>query len=88
VADDPKKKARRKALGFWDAQDRVLKLNTLYRLAPFGTANTSAAAKLVHDQLDTVSTPEPDEELVDSDLSDVERRAAITRERMRREGLI
>ena len=88
MADDPKKKARRKALGFWDAQDRVLKLNTLYRFAPFGNANTNAAARLVHDELDTVSTPEPDEELVDSDLSDVERRAAITRERMRREGLI
>jgi len=88
VAQDPKKKARRKALGFWDAQDRVLKLNTLYRFAPFANANTNAAARLVHDELDTVSTPEPDEELVDSDISDVERRSAITRERMRREGLI
>jgi hypothetical protein len=29
--------------------------------------------------------PEPDEELPDSDLSDVERRAAIIRERWRRE---
>ena len=43
---------------------------------------------MVHDQLDDVSTPEPNEELIDSDLSDVERRSAITRERMRREGLI
>ena len=59
MAEDPKKKARRKALGFWDAQDRVLKLNTLYRFAPFGNANTNAAARLVHDELDDVSTPEP-----------------------------
>jgi hypothetical protein len=88
VADDPKKKARRKALGFWDAQDRVIKLNSMYRIATFGNENTSAAARMVHDQLDDVSTPEPNEELIDSDLSDVERRSAITRERMRREGLI
>jgi hypothetical protein len=88
VADDPKKKARRRALGFWDAQDRVIKLNTMYRVASFGNENTSAAARIVHDQLDDVSTPEPDEELTDSDLSDAERRSAIARERMRREGLI
>jgi hypothetical protein len=88
MADDPKKKARRKALGFWDAQDRVIKLNSMYRIATFGNENTSAAARMVHDQLDDVSTPEPNEELIDSDLSDVERRSAITRERMRREGLL
>jgi hypothetical protein len=88
VADDPKKKARRKMLGFWDAQDRVLKLNSMYRIAAFSNENTSRMARVVHDQLDEVSTPEPDEELADSDLSDVERRAAIARERMRREGLI
>ena len=63
MADDPKKKARRKALGFWDAQDRVIKLNSMYRIATFGNENTSAAARMVHDQLDDVSTPEPDEEL-------------------------
>ena len=88
MADDPKRKARRKMLGFWDAQDRVLKLNTMYRLAPFSTAGADRIARQVHDQLDEVSTPEPDEELEDSDLSEVERRAAIARERMRREGLI
>jgi hypothetical protein len=88
VANDPKKKARRKMLGFWDAQDRVIKLNTMYRLAPFSDARTSRMAQQVHDQLDDVSTPEPDEELEDSDLSDAERRSAIARERMRREGLI
>jgi hypothetical protein len=88
VADDPKKKARRKMLGFWDAQDRVIKLNTMYRLAPMSNLTTNRMAQQVHDQLDDVSTPEPDEELEDSDLSDVERRSAIARERMRREGLI
>jgi hypothetical protein len=87
VAEDPKKKARRRRLGFWDAQDRVIKLNTMYRLAPFSSP-TDRMTRQVHDQLDDVSTPEPDEELEDSDLSDVERRAAIARERMRREGLI
>jgi hypothetical protein len=88
VADDPKKKARRKMLGFWDAQDRLIKLNTMYRMASFSNLNAHKMAQQVHDQLDEVSTPEPDEELEDSDLSDVERRAAIARERMRREGLI
>jgi hypothetical protein len=88
VADDPKKKARRKMLGFWDAQDRVIKLNTMYRFAPFSNLSTNRMAQQVHDQLDDVSTPEPNEELEDSDLSDVERRSAIARERMRREGLI
>ena len=88
MADDPKKKARRKMLGFWDAQDHVIKLNTMYRLAPFSNLAGNRMAQQVHDQLDDVSTPEPDEELEDSDLSDVERRSAIARERMRREGLI
>lgn len=74
-------------MGFWDAQDRVIKLNTMYRLTPYSSP-TDKMARQVHDQLDDVSTPEPDEELEDSDLSDVERRAAIARERMRREGLI
>ena len=88
MAEDPKKKARRKILGFWDAQDRVIKLNTMYRISAFGNENSSRMTRQVHDQLDDVSTPEPGEELEDSDLSDVERRAAIARERMRREGLI
>jgi hypothetical protein len=88
MADDPKKKARRKALGYWDAQDRVIKLNTMYRLTPFNNAAADRMTQQVHAQLDDVSTPEPDEELQDSDLSDVERRSAIARERMRREGLI
>ena len=88
MADDPKKKARRKPLGFWDAQDRMIKLNSMYRIAAFGNENTSRMARIVHEQLDDISTPEPDAELEDSDLSDVERRAAIARERMRREGLI
>ena len=88
MAEDPKKKARRKLLGYWDAQDRVLKLNTMYRLAPFSHNATDRMTQQVHAQLDDVSTPEPNEELADSDLSDVERRSAIARERMRREGLL
>jgi hypothetical protein len=86
MADNKKK--RRKLLGFWDAQDRLLRLNSMYRLSAFGSANPrmESNARRIHDELDEVSTPEPDEELTDSELSDYERRQAIARERWRREG--
>jgi hypothetical protein len=80
------KKKRRRLLGFWDAQDRLLRLNSMYRLSAFGNTQAQGAARRIHEELDEVSTPEPDEELTDSELSDYERRQAIARERWRREG--
>jgi len=79
-------KKRRKLLGFWDAQDRMLRLNSIYRVSSFASDHTRGFARQVHADLDDVTTPEPDEELEDSELSDHERRQAIAREKWRREG--
>ena len=79
-------KKRRKLLGFWDAQDRVLRLNSIYRFSAFGTDHARGVAQQAHAELDEVNTPEPDEELADSELSDHERQQAIAREKWRREG--
>jgi hypothetical protein len=80
-----KNRSRRKPLGFLDAQDRVINLNSIYRATLFGGARTNFLARQVHQQLDDVVTPEPDVELEDAELSDSERREAIARERLRRE---
>jgi hypothetical protein len=77
---------RRRLLGFWDAQDRVLRLNTLYRFSALGTDPARGIAKQAHQDFNEVTTPEPDEELTDSELSDHERMQAIAREKWRREG--
>jgi len=80
-----KQKPPRRRMGFFDAQDRVFKLNSLYRGAfILGGDRVDKMASKVHAELDEVATAEPDEELEDSELSDAERNSAIARERMRR----
>jgi hypothetical protein len=80
-------KPRRRPLGFFDAQDKVLRLRSIYATEAFGADRARQGAQQDHRDLDEVATPEPDEELEDSDISDVERRAAIARMRMRRDGM-
>jgi hypothetical protein len=82
------RKPRRRPLGFFDAQDKVIGLNQIYRTEAFGADRASTVAKDHHEALDEVATPEPDEELEDSELTDAERRSAIARERARRAGLL
>jgi hypothetical protein len=82
----PGKKPPRKRMGYFDAQDRVFKLGSIYRSSLFNRERTDAMTKSTHAELDDVATPEPDEELEDSELGDSERQQAIARERMRREG--
>lgn len=78
---------RRRRLGIFEAQDKVMSLNTIYRTEMItGDRIRSTLMRRALKDLDEVSIPEPDEELLDSELSDAERRAAIARERMRREG--
>lgn len=45
-------------------------------------------APRLHGAVDNFATPEPPEELDDSELSEGERSAAIRRERARRDGLL
>ena len=82
-----KPKPPRKRLGFFEAQDKVISLNNIYRTEAFSPERARATtARQSHHDLDEVATPEPDEELEDSELNDRERQQAIARERMRREG--
>jgi hypothetical protein len=79
-------KPQKRPLGYFDAQDRVIKLNTIYRTDAYGSDRARTLAGPTHRELDDASSPDPDTELEDAELSDVERNAAIARERMRREG--
>ncbi len=73
---------RRKLKSSSDAWDRV---DRMARFSFFrGGLLGSRAPK--EDQYPVV--PEPDKELEDSELSERERRSAVARERMRREGLL
>ena len=81
-----KRKPPRNRMSYFDAQDRVIKLNTIYRTSAFGADRARTLAGQTHRELDDVATAEPDEELADAELSDSERNAAIARERTRREG--
>lgn len=81
------RKPRKRPLGFFDAQDKVIGLRGIYSTATSGSEHTRRAASQHHRDLDEVSTPEPDTELEDSELSDNERRAAIERMRARRDGI-
>jgi endonuclease/exonuclease/phosphatase (EEP) superfamily protein YafD len=82
-----KRKPRRKPLSYLDAQDKVINLRAIYQTQAFGSADRAQTiARQQHRDLDEVATPEPNEELEDSELSDSERQAAIARERTRREG--
>ena len=69
-----------------EGPDQVMRLNSLYRIQLFGTRRARDIAHDGHDAFDSVSSPDPFEDLDDSDISDRERRAAIARERWRREG--
>ena len=81
------RKPRKRPLGFFDAQDKVIGLRSIYATASSGSEHTRNAANQHHRDLDEVSTPEPDAELEDSELSDNERKAAIERMRARRDGI-
>lgn len=68
-----------------EGPDQVLRLNSLYRVEIFSHRRARDIAGASHAEFDDVATPEPFEDLDDSELSDRERRAAIARERWRRE---
>jgi hypothetical protein len=80
------RKPRRKSDSYFDAQDRLIRLNNIYRTEAFGSDRASNVARQIHRDIDDVATPEPLAEIEDAELSDAERREAIARERMRREG--
>ena len=84
----PKPRRPRKSLGFFDAQDKVLHLSNIYRGVGYVSRNREEVAQTTHREMDDVPTAEPGEDLEDSELNDVERNAAIARERMRREGRV
>lgn len=75
----------KKHLGFFEARDRLLHLNNAYRLQSFGGRGLDSVSRRFERELAEIETPEPDEELEDSELSDNARRAAMERERLRRE---
>ena len=83
----PRIRKPKKAAGYFEAQDKVMRLHSIYRTEIFGGDRRKLTSTL-HKDIDDVATPEPDEELEDAELSDNERQAAITRERMRREGYL
>ena len=83
-----RRKPAKRRLSFFDAQDRVIKLNSIYRTEAFGADRSRTVASQTHRELDEIATPEPDAELEDAELSDSERSSAIARERMRRDGMI
>jgi hypothetical protein len=69
-----------------DGPDQVYRLHSIYRMDVFGGRRAGAMAQSGHADLDDVATPDPFEDLSDSDISDRERRDAIARERWRRQG--
>ena len=79
------RKPLRRRLGFYDAQDKVIGLQAIYRTNAVGTERGKTLARQSHRGLDEVAMPEPDEALEDAELSDTERQQAIARERFRRE---
>ena len=82
------RKPRRRRNGFMEGPDQVHRLNSIYRSQMFGNDRVSPQVKQGHEALDSVASPEPVQELDDSELSDAEQRSAIARERMRRQGFI
>ena len=50
----PGQKPPRKRLGFFDAQDRVIKLNNIYRTEAFGADRSRTMAGQTHRELDDV----------------------------------
>ena len=68
-----------------EGPDQVLRLSSLYRADLFGNRRAGEMARSGHAEFDDVATPDPFEDLDESELSDRERRDAIARERWRRE---
>jgi hypothetical protein len=68
-----------------EGPDQVLRLSSLYRADLFGNRRAGEMARAGHAEFDDVATPDPFEDLDDSELTDRERRDAIARERWRRE---
>ena len=60
-----------------------LRMNNFFRISMFGMGRFRGPTVLPLN----APVPEPDEELEGSELTEAERRQAIARERMRREGL-
>ena len=79
-----KPRPSRKRLSFFEARDRMMHLNNVYRVQGFGGRLDATSQRFQH-ELAEVDTPEPDEELEDGELSDLERQRAMERERLRRE---
>jgi hypothetical protein len=79
------KKPQRRRKGFMEGPDQVLRLSSLYRVELFGHRRATEIARMGHAEFDDVASPDPLEDLDDSELSDRERRDAIARERWRRE---
>lgn len=75
----------RRRLSFYDAQDKVIALQSMYRTGALGRDRERPLVRQAHLELDGVAMPEPDQELEDAELSDTERQQAIARERFRRE---
>ena len=69
-----------------EGPDQLLRLNSLYRFEVFGNKRPRDMVRSSHAEFDDVASPDPFEDLDDSDISDRERREAIARERWRREG--
>ncbi len=78
------RKPPRRRLSFYDAQDKVMALQAIYRTGVAGTGRERPLARQAHLELDGVAMPEPDQELEDAEVSDTERQQAIARERFRR----
>ena len=74
----------RRRLGFYDAQDKVMSLQGIYRADAFGGNRAPTYARQSHRELDEVATPEPAADLEDAELSESERQQAVARERFRR----
>jgi len=73
-------KPRRRSNGFMEGPDQVHRLSGLYR------SGVRVVGKDEHAAFDDMASPEPGEDLDDSELNERERREAIARERWRREG--
>lgn len=80
------KPPRRRRNGFLDGPDQINRLNSMYRSRVFDSSRTRMLTNPSHAAFDDMASPEPGEELDDSEISERERREAIARERMRRQG--
>jgi len=80
-----RRKPNRKPLGFFDARDRVLHLSNVYRARSFGNQPLDSQSRRFERELAAIDTPEPDEELEESELSESEWRDAVALERLRRD---